>query len=141
MIITVHAGSKSGKNGKRGSSGGRLGSGGRWNSRPSPSQWKSPHSWSSSSKDKDDDDKYDDDDDDDYNSRSNDRRPVCSLANPVQEQFDLIFNTWRVAYLAANANANQLSTYERTVTWHATLVMEKFMAAVELFDDDGKNNV
>ncbi|KAK1739916.1 hypothetical protein QTG54_009675 [Skeletonema marinoi] len=140
MIAMVHAGSKTAKQGK-GSSGE-----GRWsgnNHRPSrwssPDQWSSPDSSSPDSWSKDYDDEYFDDDD-----RSGSRRlPKCSLANPVEEQYQLIIRSWKLAYLASNANAGTISTYEETVTWHANLVMEAFMTAVEgyEYDDFDKDDI
>jgi len=135
IIAMVHAGSKTAKQGKGSSSGG-----GRWSgNNHRPSRWSSPDQWSSpdwSSPDswsKDYDDEYFDDDD-----RSGSRLPKCSLANPVEEQYQLIIRSWKLAYLASNANAGTISTYEETVTWHANLVMEAFMKAVEGYEYDGK---
>ncbi len=132
MVVMAHAGSKAGKQGK-GSSGGRW-SGNlrpdRWNPRD---KWKSSKdSWSGSSKSKD---KDDDDYDDDSTSGDRKRKPMCTLANPVQEQYDIIIGTWTKAFLN---NANQEESFQRTVTWHANMVMEKFMKVVEGYDDDGK---
>lgn len=132
VIVMAHAGSKAGKKGKKGSSGGRW-SGNlrpdRWNPRDKWSSSKDSWSGSSKSKDKDDDD-YDTSDSDDKK-----RKPMCTLANPVQEQYDIIIGTWTKAFLN---NVNQEENFQRAVVWHANLVMEKFMDVVEGYDDDGK---
>ena len=140
MVAMAHAGSnralgsKSSKNGK-GSSGGRWNGGLRpdkW-SRPNkkPSKWSSPNSWSGSSSKDYDDDVYDDDD-----RPGGNRKPLCTLANPVNEQFDYIIRSWRIAY--EPSNAGEAVTWEREVVWHANLVMNRFMEIVEDYDDDGK---
>ncbi|KAL7491329.1 hypothetical protein ACHAWT_000731, partial [Skeletonema menzelii] len=120
------------KNGK-GSSGGRWNGGLRpdkW-SRPNkkPSKWSSPNSWSGSSSKDYDDDVYDDDD-----RPGGNRKPLCTLANPVNEQFDYIIRSWRIAYEPSNAGL--AVTWEREVVWHANLVMNRFMEIVEDYDDD-----
>lgn len=134
MIVMAQAGSKAGKNGKGGSGGGR------WNGnlRPKPwnprDKWSSPDSWSSRTK-KSKDSKSDDYDD----SGSDDKRkPMCSLANPVEEQIDIIEAPWKAAYLPNNANANVIKTEEKEIAWHANLLMNKFMEIVEDYDDGSK---
>jgi hypothetical protein len=129
MIAMVHAGSsKSSKIGKGGSSGGRWSGGGRWNNNKKPDRWSSPdNSWR-----RDDDNDYDDDFPD------INRMPFCTLANPVQEQYDLIIRSWRLAYLASNANAAAITTFDRQTAWHANMMMEKFMTVVEEYEGDGK---
>ena len=134
MIVMAHAGSKAGKKGKGGSGGGRW-SGNlrpdRWNPRD---KWSSKDSWSGSSKSKDyDDDDYDDDEYDDSDDKKG--KPMCTLANPVNEQYEIIIGSWTKAFLN---NANQEESFQRTVTWHASMLMDKFMAVVEGYDDDGK---
>jgi len=134
----VHAGSKSGKKGKGkgGSSGGGRWSGNlrpdRWN--PPRDKWKSsPDSWSSSSSSSKSKDSDSDNDPDPEDSDSDDKKPECTLANPVQEQYEIIVPTWTKAFLN---NANQEESFQRTVTWHANMVMEKFMKVVEGYNDD-----
>ena len=134
----VHAGSKSSKRGKDGG-GGRWGSGGgKWNDKVDRWSSSSPDYWSSSSPDNGwggDDDKYDDDD---VFPGGGNRMPICTLANPVQEQWDQIIRTWRLAYLASNANAALIQDFGRETAWHANLMMEKFMEVVEGYEYDGK---
>lgn len=132
----VHAGSKSSKRGK-GGGGGRWGSGGgKWNDKVDRWSSSSPDYWSSSSPDNGwggDDDKYDDDD---VFPGGGNRMPICTLANPVQEQWDQIIRTWRLAYLASNANAALIQDFGRETAWHANLMMEKFMEVVEGYEYD-----
>ena len=128
MIAMVRAGSKTAKQGKGSSSGGRWSGNNHRPSRWSSPDWSSSESWSSDY----DDDYFDDDD------RGGSRLPECSLANPVEEQYQIIIRSWKLAYLASNANAGAISTYEERVTWHANLVMEAFMEAVEGYEYDGK---
>lgn len=135
MIAMAHAGSKSSKRGKGGSSGSRWNnqrpdSWNRPNKKPSnwnkPNKWNSPNSWSSSSKDYDDDKYYDDD-------KPNSRLPRCTLANPVNEQFDIISPSWQKAYTAAAISDDEV------IVWHANLVMNEFMEVVEDYEYAGKS--
>ena len=130
----THAGSKSSKRGK-GSSGGRWNNQrpdpwSRPNKKPSnwnkPNKWNSPNSWSSSSNDYDDDKYYDDD-------KPNSRLPRCTLANPVNEQFDIISPSWQKAYTPPAIAADDV------IVWHANLVMNEFMEVVEDYEYAGKS--
>ncbi len=137
MVAMVHAGgSKSSKNGK---GGGRWSGGGRL--KDSYDSWSSPDWWGQ--------------DDHDDNWGGQDRDDIwwgsgkgghddkwwgwyCTLANPVQEQYDLIIKTWKIAYLPTNANAAAIKTYEEVTTSHANMMMNKFMKIVEDYEGGGK---
>lgn len=140
--------SKSGKGGK-GGGGGRWSGGGRWNGggsrwdKPkwnSNNKWKSSSSgdkWKSSSGDKwwggkDYDAVYYDDDRRPDGGR--DFKPLCTLANPVQEQYDIIAPSWIRAYVTTGGAA-ALDNFRIDTIYHANLVMEKFMEVVEGYDD------
>lgn len=129
------------------SKGGKGGGGGRWNG-GGGSRWDKPDRWdkpkwnsinkwkSSSSGDqwggKDYDDVYYDDD-----RRSGDGRnfmPLCTLANPVQEQYDIIAPSWIRAYVTTGGAA-ALDNFRIDTTFHANEVMKKFMEVVEKYDD------
>lgn len=145
LIVTMtHAGSsKSGKGSKSGGGGRWNGGGGRWDK---PDRWDKPkwdkpkwnsiNKWKSESSGdkwwggKDYDDVYYDDD------RGGGRNfmPLCTLANPVQEQYDVIAPSWIRAYVTTGGAA-ALDNFRIDTIYHANLVMEKFMEVVEKYDD------
>ena len=127
-------GSKSSKNGKSGGGRWSIGSG-RWSGRGN--RWKSSKNKWSSSRGGDDDDNYYDDDDNYDDDSNGGRLPLCTLANPVQEQYEVLERSWLIAYPPAKT-AEALKAFKDDTIAHANMVMEQFMKAVEGFEDDGK---